>query len=98
LGCADVDQQAEFAPEMTLSESFASPRERAAAVRRLQRLEAEKVARERAEGQRVLDIDFRSGKGRIRQAKVDDLLVPVDGEGDSEPEDVFPRPVFVDRG
>jgi len=92
-----IDQQAEFEPHVTLSESFATPQERAKALRKLQQLEAEKVAAERARHQRVLDIDFTSGKGKIRQAQTEDLLVHGDVDDSSDTANSFPRPIFVDR-
>jgi hypothetical protein len=69
-----LDQQAEFMPQSTLLDSFSTPQERAAALRRLQQLEAEQAAAERARSRRVLEIDFKSGKGSVRNAKAEDLL------------------------
>jgi hypothetical protein len=69
------DQQTEFTPQSTLHDSFSTPRERAAALRRLQQLEAEQAAAERARSRRVLDIDLKTGKGSVRTASADDLLV-----------------------
>lgn len=43
-------------------------------MRRLQQLEAEQAAAERARSRRVLDIDFKTGKGNVRGARADDLM------------------------
>jgi hypothetical protein len=59
---------------MTLHDSFSTPQERAAALRRLQQLEAEQAASERARRSRVLEIDFKTGRGVIRNASAEDLL------------------------
>jgi hypothetical protein len=103
-----VDQQAEFMPQSTLHDSFSTPQERAAALRRLQQMEAEQAAAERARNRRVLEIDFKSGKGTVRSAKAEDLLpvqqpsVPVaeDRErvagGSVEIVNGFAKPTFVE--
>jgi len=71
-----VDQQAEFTPQLTLQDKFSTAQERAAALRRLQQMEAEQAAAERARSRRVLEIDFKSGKGHLRNASAEDLLAP----------------------
>jgi hypothetical protein len=59
---------------MTLHDSFSTPQEQAAALRRLQQLEAEQAAAERARRSRILDIDFQTGRGVVRNASAEDLL------------------------
>jgi hypothetical protein len=71
---ADLDQQAEFTPQSMLHDSFSTPQERAAALRRMQQIEAEQAAAERARSRRVLEIDFKTGKGNVRTARAEDIL------------------------
>ena len=89
MSIINLDQQAEFTPQMTLTDKFSTPQERAAALRRLQQLEAEQAAGERAQHRRVLEIDFQTGKGTLRKARAEDLL-------DQSHETAFPKPTFVD--
>jgi len=79
-------------------------------VRRLQQMEAEQAAAERARRMRVLDIDFKSGKTSVRTANAEDLIdVPAEGnEFDTQFHDErargapieivngFAKPTFVD--
>jgi hypothetical protein len=65
---------------MTLQDTFSTAQERAAALRRLQQMEAEQAAAERARSRRVLEIDFKSGKGYVRNAIAEDLLAPAGKE------------------
>jgi hypothetical protein len=94
---------------MTLHDSFSTPQERAAALRRLQQLEAEQAAAERARRSRVLEIDFKTGKGTVRNASAEDLITkqePVDEEREVERErsvggkveivNGFAKPTFVE--
>jgi len=104
------DQQAEFTPHATIHDSFSTAQERAAAVRRLQQMEAEQAAAERAKRTRVLDIDFKSGKASVRDAKAEDLIdVPAEGNefdtpvhdkraegGPVEIINGFAKPTFID--
>jgi hypothetical protein len=69
-----LDQQAEFTPQSILHDSFSTPQERAAALRRMQKIEAEQAAAERARSRRVLEIDFQTGKGNVRNARAEDIL------------------------
>jgi hypothetical protein len=62
-----------------LHDSFSTPQERAAALRRMQQIEAEQAAAERARSRRVLEIDFRTGKGNVRGAKAEDLVPETSG-------------------
>src|SRR5271169_3712605 len=62
---------------MTLQDKFSTAQERATALRRLQQIEAEQAAAERARSRRVLEIDFKSGRGYVRNASAEDLLVPI---------------------
>ena len=62
---------------MTLQDTFSTAQERAAALRRLQQIEAEQAAADRARSRRVLEIDFKSGRGYVRNASAEDLLVPI---------------------
>lgn len=57
-----------------MHEAYSTPQERAAALRRVQQLEAEQAAAERAKSRRVLDIDFKTGKGSLRSASTGDFL------------------------
>jgi hypothetical protein len=57
-----------------MHDAFATPQERAAAVRRLQQMEAEQAAMERARRTRVLNIDFKTGKASVRGAQAEDLI------------------------
>ena|SRR5579862_8248783 len=104
-----VDQQAEFTPHMTLTDKFSTPQERAAALRRLQQLEAEQAAAERAKHRRILEIDFQTGKGIVRNASAVDLLIdrpdtsPMIAEtmerkspGQVDIVDGFPKPTFIE--
>jgi hypothetical protein len=61
-------------PSTTMYDGFSTAQERAAALRRLQQLEAEQVAAERARSRRVLEIDFGRGKGSVRGARAEDLV------------------------
>jgi len=70
---------------MTLQDSFSTAQERAAALRRLQQMEAEQAAAERARSRRVLEIDFKSGRGYVRNASAEDLLVPTTSKEDNVP-------------
>ena len=40
----------------------------------MQQLEAEQAAAERARSRRVLEIDFKTGKGNLRTARAEDIL------------------------
>lgn len=105
-----LDQQAEFTPQMTLQDTFSTAQERAAALRRLQQMEAEQAAAERARSRRVLEIDFKSGKGYVRNASAEDLLAPAvkeislqeerrlaeGGGGTVEIVNGFAKPTFVE--
>lgn len=104
-----LDQQAEFTPQYTLTDKFSTPQERAVALRRLQQLEAEQAAAERARHRRVLEIDFKTGKGTIRNASVEDLLIDHSAPSSTVPEisernvsenveivNGFPKPTFVE--
>jgi hypothetical protein len=104
-----IDQQAEFTPYATIHDSFSTAQERAGAVRRLQQMEAEVAAAERAKRTRVLDIDFTRGKASVRRAQTEDLieLAPEDvvevsgGEdrprgGPVEIVNGFEKPTFVE--
>jgi hypothetical protein len=57
-----------------LHDAYSTPQERAAALRRLQQIEAEQASAERARTRRVLDIDFKTGRGSIRNAVTEDLI------------------------
>src|SRR5277367_1306334 len=95
---------------MTLQDSFSTAQERAAALRRLQQIEAEQAAAERARSRRVLEIDFKSGRGYVRNASAEDLLVPIvkedhvplqeenvaGGGGTVEIVNGFAKPTFVE--
>jgi hypothetical protein len=94
---------------MTLRDSFSTPQERAAALRRLQQLEAEQAAAERARRSRVLEINFKTGKGTIRNASAEDLIQrqePMAEEREAEQErsvggkveivNGFAKPTFVE--
>jgi len=70
---------------MTLQDSFSTAQERAAALRRLQQMEAEQAAAERARSRRVLEIDFKSGRGYVRNASAEDLLVATTAKEDNVP-------------
>ena len=70
---------------MTLQDSFSTAQERAAALRRLQQMEAEQAAAERARSRRVLEIDFKSGRGYVRNASAEDLLVAITAKEDNVP-------------
>jgi hypothetical protein len=71
-------------------------------------MEAEKASAERAKSRRVLDIDFKSGKGSIRSAVAEDLIdfrtpspsseVETDKReiGKVEIINGFPKPTFVE--
>jgi len=109
LGSDLADQQAEFTPQMTLQDKFSTAQERATALRRLQQMEAEQAAAERARSRRVLEIDFKSGRGYIRNASAEDLLasavkeVPIqeekkvaEGGGKVEIVNGFAKPTFVE--
>ena len=85
-----IDQQAEFTPQSMIHDAFSTPQERAAALRRMQQMEAEQAAAERARNRRVLDIDFKSGKGIVRAANAEDLLGPVQTQVE-ESEKVVPK-------
>lgn len=103
-----VDQQAEYTPQSTLHDAFSTPQERAAALRRLQQFEAEQAAGERARRRRVLEIDFKTGKGNLRSANAEDLMptfapTPVIQEKPVDPKLVaveivngFAKPTFVE--
>jgi len=79
-------------------------------VRRLQQMEAEQAAAERARRMRVLDIDFKSSKANVRTANAEDLIdFPAEGtEFDTQFHDEqargapieivngFAQPTFVD--
>lgn len=95
---------------MTLHDSFSTPQERAAALRRLQQLEAEQAAAERARRSRVLEIDFKTGKGTVRNASAEDLIQrqePMAEEREVEQErsvggnveivNGFAKPTFVEK-
>jgi hypothetical protein len=92
-----------------LHDSFSTPQERAAALRRMQQIETEKAAAERARSRRVLEIDFKTGKADLRSAKAEDILptyTPVHAEeavkedrvagGNVEIINGFEKPTFVD--
>ena len=97
---------------MTLHDRFSTPQERAAALRRLQQLEAEQAATERARRSRVLEIDFKTGRGVVRNASAEDLLPQqqqepmgeesemvrerVGGGGNVEIVNGFAKPTFVE--
>ena len=59
-----------------MQDKFSTAQERAAALRRLQQIEVERAAVERARSRRVLEIDFQKGMGYIRNASAEDLLPP----------------------
>jgi hypothetical protein len=95
---------------MTLTDKFSTPQERAAALRRLQQLEAERAAAERARNRRVLEIDFQKGRGTIRNASAEDLLLDLPPQHNTNTFDTverqaaekaeivngYPKPTFVE--
>lgn len=100
-GLIDVDQQAEFMPHATMFDGFSTPQERAAALRRLQQVEAEQVAAERARSRRVLEINFERGRGNVRSARAEDFVdVPVSSEmvAEERPERGVGMPVEIVNG
>ena len=80
-----------------MHDAFSTPQERAAALRRMQQLEAEHAAAERARNRRVLDIDFKSGKGTVRAANAEDLLGPIQTQVE-ESENVVPKRDVAEKG
>ena len=75
----------------------------------MQQIEAEQASAERAKSRRVLDIDFKTGRGSIRSAVAEDLMdvrtpsPPVDTVerregGDVEIVNGFPKPTFIETG
>jgi hypothetical protein len=92
-----------------LHEAYSTPQERAAALRRVQQLEAEQAAAERARNKRVLDIDLKTGKGSLRSASADDFVsspspVPTTNDsikrvagGKAEIVNQYSKPTFIDQ-
>lgn len=92
----NLDQQAEYTPQSTLHHTFSTPQERAAALRRLQQLEAEQAAAERARSRRVLEIDFKPGKGKLRNASAEDLMPAIAPTPVIQPKTVDSKPIAVE--